>query len=104
MQTHDGAIATEILVNDQPACVMVAEYGHDPLYIPTKAAIAMGAQDIDHIRRYTPCVDFGSIKKGDKLQLRAKYDFEHIAPATGRSGKPVGVMGIALTFIGVKKA
>jgi hypothetical protein len=99
---HDGATHLEVSVNDKLVCDSIATYGGNKDYEPTPEAIKLGAPKMEHITRYSPCANFGKVKKGDQIKLKAFYDFEKYKPGYGTSGAPTGVMGIALMFLGVE--
>jgi hypothetical protein len=101
---HDGATHLELFTNGQKVCESVAKYGGNKEYETTPEAAKLGVPVMEHITRYGPCSNFGKIKKGDKISLKAHYDFVKNKPGLGNSGAPTGVMGIALTFIGVDSA
>lgn len=98
---HDGATHLEITLNGKLVCNSVATYGGDKAYEPTPETIKMGAPAMPHITRYGHCADFGKVKKGDEIKVKAFYDFEKNVPGVGTSGTPTGIMGIALMFLGV---
>jgi hypothetical protein len=98
---HDGATHLEITLNDKLACDSVARYGGNKEYEPTPEYIKLGAPAMPHITRYTPCNDFGKIKKGDQIRIKGYYDFEKNAPGLGSGGSPTGVMSIAMIILGV---
>jgi hypothetical protein len=101
---HDGATHLELQLNGQTVCDSVAKYGGNKDYAPTPESIKLGAVDMPHISSYGSCSKFGKVKKGDKIALKAHYDFEKHKAGLGSSGTPTGIMGIALTFIGVDRA
>lgn len=101
---HDGATHLEVQVNGKTVCDSVAKYGGNKDYQPTPESLKLGAADIPHISSYGSCSRFGKVNRGDKVSLKAHYDFEKYKPGLGSSGVPTGVMGIAVMFIGVDRA
>lgn len=98
---HDGATHLEVTVNNKMVCNSTATYGGNKDYEPTAKTLQLGAPKMDHITRYSPCADFGKVKKGDQIGLKAYYNFEKYSPGLGTSGAPTGVMGIAMMFLGI---
>jgi hypothetical protein len=93
---HDGGQHLEIYANDKLVCDSVATYGGDPLYVT-----AEGADKNDHISKMGLCQKFAELKKGDKLHLKAYYDFEKHSGLRNLKGKLSGVMGISVVFVEV---
>jgi len=91
---HDGGVNVQISVNGKQVCESNAEYGTSPDY-------SSGA-DSKHISRYTPCINIGAVKKGDKLAISTTYDFDKYAPLLNKIGEKSHVMGLALLFVAVK--
>ncbi|TLD30278.1 hypothetical protein E2P81_ATG06931 [Venturia nashicola] len=98
---HDGATHLEVMLNNKTVCDSKAVYGGNPEYVPTAKTLQLGAPKMEHITKYSPCADFGKIKKGDQISLKGYYDFEKNSPGLGTSGMPTGVMGIAMMYLGV---
>ncbi|KAF2431323.1 hypothetical protein EJ08DRAFT_182973 [Tothia fuscella] len=99
---HDGGLEVQILSNGKPVCLSKASY-NGPGYVPGTDALALGASKIDHISRYSPCINIGELKKGDTLALSAQYDFEKYKPALNKVGQESHVMGVAMVFVETKQ-
>jgi hypothetical protein len=100
---HDGSTEFHILQNGKNICTSKAVYDDNPEYIPAAEAISKGATLMSHITRYTPCLDIGEIRKGDKFTVAADYDFLEHAPLKNKIGTHSDVMGLAMVFVEVQK-
>lgn len=99
---HDELVKVEILNGGKPICESEATYGGKPEYVPTQEVLRLGAADMKHISSVSPCLSLGRVRKGDKLQLRASYDFETNKPDHNTKGELSDVMGVAMMFVKVE--
>ncbi|KAF2396917.1 hypothetical protein EJ06DRAFT_178100 [Trichodelitschia bisporula] len=110
---HDGGISVDTVHNGQTICESVAQYGrragnagsegpghggHSRRQIP---AGDYNNMDIDHILEQTRCIysKGRSLKKGDKLWIRANYDFDKHPGMKNQKGELDEIMGIVGTLI-----
>ena len=100
---HDGGIQVQITNNGKAICTSKAIYDGSPEYIPSPEAVSRGAAKMSHISKYTPCIDIGELKKGDKIGIAADYDFDKWAPIRNKVGADSDVMGLAMVFVEVRK-
>lgn len=103
---HDGGTDVVLYKNGQQVCISKQLYGHRrPGYGSMPKDLLMADMDpMDnmpdtHISDVGECVEFGTIKEGDKLQITANYD-ANLHPQMERHKKLDPVMGIAILFIG----
>jgi hypothetical protein len=94
---HDGGSNVELYVNDRLICASHASYGETPGYVQKNI---MGMEEMMHISGMRTCTDMGEIKKGDKVQVKAYYDFVKYPGLKTVSGKLDDVMGIGGLYIG----
>jgi len=99
---HDGGKEVQILSNGQAVCTSKAEYDGAG-YTPNAQALSLGAANMSHISRYTPCISIGQLKKGDELALSASYDFNKWKPGLNKVGQESHVMGVAMVFVEAQK-
>lgn len=100
---HDGGTEFHILQNGKDICTSKAVYDNNPEYVPGEEALSKGATKMDHITHYTPCLDIGEIKTGDKFSVAADYDFDKYSPLKNKIGTHSDVMGLAMVFVEVQK-
>jgi hypothetical protein len=81
---HDGGVDMTISINGQEVCRSPQAYGGYPGFVEKNGMV--------HISNTGVCQDFGSVKKGDKIQFRANYDADRY-----KQDGDIPVMGIALT-------
>jgi hypothetical protein len=72
---HDGGKDIIVTINDKEACISTAEYGG-----PGATRKGNDGSVWTTIREMTYCPGPIKVKKGDKLNLEARYDFEAHPP------------------------
>ena len=70
-----GGVKTTFYVNGSPLCNSEQRYGTRPEYADSPAITAhTGHQAITHISEVTGCTDFGTLRIGDKLNIKVAYN------------------------------
>lgn len=88
--THDGGADVTIYKNGKPVCKSVQLYARTPAYI---GGMMPGMK---HISDTGSCVDFGTIKSGDKLHIGARYNTtEHELNKNMNGRGNAAIMGIS---------
>jgi len=104
---HDGGTHTIWYVNGKPACNSTQLYGRKPGFTE-KADAGMGggvagmagmSGAMAHISDSSVCMDFGEVKRGDKVYLEAFYN-TNLHPLMIENGKAERLMGINRVYIG----
>jgi Stress up-regulated Nod 19 len=104
---HDGGVHVELLVNGKLSCTSKQIYGNrrghytepnDDKIILKGLSMPAGS----HISDVGVCKDWGTVKKGDVLSVKAYFDGNtHMQMMNGR-GSLEEQMGLMWTFIGLK--
>lgn len=104
---HDGGVRVELLVNGKVSCnskqIYANRRGHyvepaDGTAIIKGLAMPPGS----HISDVGVCKDWGEVKKGDVLSVKAYYDEGQHMQMKKASGVLEAQMGIMWTYIGIK--
>jgi hypothetical protein len=105
---HDGGQNVQILVDGKPTCTSAATYGGSPEYMekPSTSSHSHGSGGaIKHISKMDQCfgdlLPYQSIVPGQKLELRALYDYRKNNGMAHKDGKQDHVMGIAIVWVEV---
>lgn len=102
---HDGGTRVELMVNGKVSCTSKQLYsdrrGH---YTEVKENILPGLAMPagSHISDVGVCKDWGTVKKGDTMSVKAYFDDkEHMQMKSGK-GKLEVQMGLMWTYVGIK--
>jgi hypothetical protein len=103
--THDGGQAVLVTIDGKTACNSTATYGGKPEYY-SKHAMHEGSAT-EHLSAMKVCagenVGVKEVKKGQKWNLKAIYDYDRNKGDLHDSGKQANIMGIAIVFVREKK-
>jgi hypothetical protein len=105
--THDGGVLVELYVNGKLSCTSKQIYANrrggftepnDDKSILNHLIMPAGS----HISDVAVCKDWGSVKKGDALSVKAYYDEgQHMQMMNGKGELEVQ-MGLMWTYVGLK--
>lgn len=102
---HDGGTQLDVLKNSNVICASKPTYkigGHSHKKRSTGLSRRDGPSTDDklHISTMTTCTNMGRMSKGDKISIKAYYDFnKHEGMKTGpTSARYAPVMGIAIMY------
>jgi hypothetical protein len=104
--THDGGTRVELYVNDKLSCTSRPIYANrrggftEPNDSSILSHLVMPAGS--HISDVAVCKDWGAVKKGDALSVKAYFDDgQHMQMMNGK-GKLEVQMGLIWTYVGLK--
>jgi len=92
---HDGVTLVTLTKNNQTVCAADQIYGRRAQFVEGAKTMNPG---LKHISDTGSCVDFGEIKKGDVLNIVAKYDTPKF-PLSKVMGEVQELMGISVVYI-----
>jgi hypothetical protein len=101
---HDGGTQLDVLRNAKVICASKPTYkvgGHSHKRRSTGLARRDGPSTDGklHISTMSTCTNMGRMSKGDKISIKAYYDFnKHAGMKIGTSAKYAPVMGIAIMY------
>jgi hypothetical protein len=105
---HDGGTVLNVLQNDNNICASKANYaigGHShKKRSTTHSLIRRDGPAGDrgdgklHIDVMTTCTNMGRIKVGDRIQIKANYDYTKHDPMKTKGGGNAAIMGIAIMY------
>jgi hypothetical protein len=102
---HDGGQRVTLTVDGKKVCSSDATYGGSPEYIQKTSMHTNSA--LEHISKMSLCVgpkfELAEMKKGQKWNLKAEYDYTKNKGMIHGDGKQSTVMGIAIMYVRVKK-
>ncbi|KAF1986540.1 hypothetical protein K402DRAFT_454195 [Aulographum hederae CBS 113979] len=101
---HDGALDTTIYLNDKPVCISQHVYGRKPEYVSVDGMDGMGGgmegMPTTSISDTSSCVNFGMVKRGDKLSAVCKYDTTQHPIEKNPNGSLMAIMCNTRVYIG----
>ncbi|KAK4506292.1 hypothetical protein PRZ48_000022 [Zasmidium cellare] len=87
---HDGGTLVEVFKNGEVLCAV------EPVYSESQGESADGML---HIKAMPVCLDAGSVRPGDELNLTATFDTFAYAPMVNNDGSLEPVMGVAVAYV-----
>lgn len=104
---HDGGVSLVLKADGELVCDSTARYGETPEYIAAPDAMIVPGSAKKHISSQTTCdpakMKTRQMKKGQKWEITANYDFDKFAPMLNENGEMEPVMGLALMYVRTKK-
>jgi len=94
---HDGGVQVDLTLDGQTVCRSPQIYGRRAGY--TESADGMNP-GLAHISDTGSCMDFGTIRKGQTLSIKADYDTTAHPLNKMMDGKTQEIMGISQVYIG----
>jgi hypothetical protein len=104
---HDGGTVLNVLQNNKVICASKANYaigGHSHKKRSTTHMLARRDGPSDrgdgklHIDYMTTCTNMGRLKVGDRIQIKAHYDYTKHDPMKTKGGGNAAIMGIAIMY------
>ncbi|KAF1989519.1 hypothetical protein K402DRAFT_391095 [Aulographum hederae CBS 113979] len=95
---HDGGMMVTLALDGQTICSSPQIYGRRPHYTEGAGAMNPG---LTHISDTGSCADFGQIRRGQRLTIRADYDTTRHPLNKMMDGSLQEIMGISQVYIGV---
>jgi hypothetical protein len=103
---HDGGVRLVLTADDQTVCDSPASYGGSD-YVNSKDAMSYAGSATEHISNMKACdpskAAVKSMKKGQKWNITAYYDYDKYKGMLGEDLEQEPVMGLALMYVRVKK-
>ncbi|KAE9980530.1 hypothetical protein EG328_000266 [Venturia inaequalis] len=104
---HDGGVSLVLKADGETICDSSANYGETPDYINAPTAMKIPGSAEKHISSQTTCdpakMKTRQMKKGQKWEITANYDFDKFTPMLDVGGEMEPVMGLSLMYVRVKK-
>jgi hypothetical protein len=106
---HDGGTVLNIQQNGKTICASKANYalgGHSHKkrsisHMMTRRdgpSTGLGDGKL-HIDYMTTCTNMGRLKVGDRVQIKANYDYSKHSPMKTKGGGNAAIMGIAIMYL-----
>src|ERR1700712_5217023 len=100
---HDGGVSLVLKADGEVVCDSTAHYGETPEYLAAPGAMITPGSATKHISSQTTCdpakMKTRQMKKGQKWEITANYDFDKFAPMLDENGEMEPVMGLALMYV-----